>query len=180
MDALTKLPREVQLILGGAVLYVIFSFFDWQQVSFAGISAGRTEWTGIGIIAALLAIVLLLWEASRAFEMKIQLGSFTPGLISAALALLLLVFTVITFLTHNEARHWPSWIGLILSIGIAAIAFQRAKVEGVEIPDMSAMSARMSTSGGSAAATPPAAPPAPTETDAGSDSPPDSGGSSSV
>ena len=55
MDALMKLSREVQIVLGGAVLYVIFSFLDWQQVSFGGISAGLNEWHGIGVVAALLA-----------------------------------------------------------------------------------------------------------------------------
>jgi hypothetical protein len=137
MDALMKLSRDVQIILGGALLYVIFSFFDWQQVSGFGITYGRSEWTGIGVLAALLGIVLLAWELARAFNIQIPLGgSLTPGLVSAALALLLVVFTVITFLTHGTARHWPSWIGLILSIVIAGFAFKRAQGEGVEMPKM--------------------------------------------
>jgi hypothetical protein len=136
MDALNKLSREVQVVIGGAVLYLIFSFFDWQQVSVLTITAGRSEWVGVGVIAGLLAIALLLWEAARAFQMKVQLGSLTPGLVSVALALLLLLFTVITFLSHNEARHWPSYVGLILSIVIAVAAFGRARAEGVEMPDL--------------------------------------------
>ena len=40
MDKLVKLPRETQAVLGGSVLYLIFSFFDWQQaVRFIGTRA---------------------------------------------------------------------------------------------------------------------------------------------
>jgi hypothetical protein len=151
----------VQVVLGGTVLYIIFSFFDWQQVSASaiGFKYGIDEWHGIGVIAGLLAFALLLWEAARLFGVQVPLGSLTPGLVSAALALLLLVFTLITFISHNEARHWPAWIGLLLSIVIAAAAFVRAKAEGVEMPDLSAMT-RQTAGGSGSAQTPAASPPA--------------------
>jgi hypothetical protein len=136
MDALMKLSRDVRIVLGGAVLYIIFSFFDWQQVSVGSFTYGYSEWSGIGVVAALIAIVLLAWELARAFDVRITLGSITPGLASAGLAALLLLFTVITFLTHGTARHWPSYIGLILSLVIGGAAFKRARDEGVEIPTM--------------------------------------------
>lgn len=134
MDKLVKLPREMQAILGGSVLYLIFSFFDWQQVSAGGFTFGVNEWHGIGVVAGLLVIVLLAWEAVRFLGMKIQLGPVSPGQLSLLLALALLVFTVITFLTHSTARHWPAWIGLILSVVIAAAALRRAKAEDVHLP----------------------------------------------
>jgi hypothetical protein len=155
MDMLTKLSRETQIVLGGAVLYLIFSFFDWQQVSGFGVTVGRSEWSGIGVIAGLLVIVLLAWEAARLFEVKIELGSLTPGLLSVAVALLLLLFTIITFLNHSTARHWPAWIGLLLSIVIAGAAVMRAKAEGVEMPKMP------SGAGGGSSSPPP--PPASSE-----------------
>jgi hypothetical protein len=136
MDRLKRLPREVQVVLGGGALYLIFSFFDWQQVSVLTITAGRSEWVGVGVIAGLLAVALLLWEAARAFEVKLQLGSLTPGLVSIALALSLLLFTLITFLSHNEARHWPAYVGLLLSIAIAIAAVGRARAEGVQLPEL--------------------------------------------
>src|ERR1700722_11697922 len=138
MDSLMKQSREVQAILGGAVLYIIFSFFDWQQVSFStsfgGGSFGYSEWSGFGIIAALVAIVLLVWEIARLVNFQVNLGSMSAGQISAGLALLLLLTTVITFLTHGTARHWPAYVGLLLSLVIAGAAFVRAKAEGVTIP----------------------------------------------
>jgi hypothetical protein len=134
METLKQLPRDLQVVLGGTVLYLIMSFLDWQQVSFGPVSAGVTEWHGIGIVAGLLAIVLLAWEASRLFAIKIELGPLTPGLTSIGLALLLLVFTVITFLSHSAYRHWPEYLGLVLSIAIATAAVRRARGEGVEVP----------------------------------------------
>ena len=43
---------------------------------------------------------------------------------------------MITFLDWSDFRHWPQWIGLLLSIVIAVVAFKRAKDEGVEMPKM--------------------------------------------
>ncbi len=174
MELLKKLPREVQVLLGSGVLYLIFSFFDWQQVSFGPLTAGVTEWHGVGVVAGLLVIALLLWEVARLFQIKIQLGSVTPGLVSVGLALLLLLFTVITFLTHNEARHWPSWLGLLLSIVIAVAALARARMEGVQMPDLSAMASRADGGQGSGGSspTPPAAPDAEASAQPSSEPPP--------
>ncbi len=152
MDFVKNLSREMQMILGGTVLYLIFSFLDWQQVSYAFGTYGRSEWTGIGIVAGLVAIALLLWEGARLFAVKVPLGGLSEGLVSVGIALLLALFTVITFLTHGTARHWPAWIGLILSLAIAAAAMARARGEGVEMPQARAMTP--------AAATPEPAPPA--------------------
>lgn len=134
MEPLKKLPREVQAVLGGAALYIVFSFFDWQQVSVLSITAGQSEWHGIGIVAGLVALALLAWEAIRLLGVKLELGSVSPGLVSVGAALLLLVFTVITFLSHNEARHWPAWIGFALSVVVAGAGVLRARAEGVELP----------------------------------------------
>jgi hypothetical protein len=134
MDFVKNLSREVQVVLGGGVLYLIFSFLDWQQVSAFGYTVGRSEWTGVGIIAGLVAIALLVWEAMRLFAVKLPLGALSEGLVSVGLALLLALFTVITFATHGTARHWPAWVGLILAIAIAVAAVVRARGEGVEMP----------------------------------------------
>jgi hypothetical protein len=169
MDMLKKLSPMAQVVLGGSVLYLIFSFLDWQQACGGPpgfhVCAGRSEWNGVGVIAGLLVVALLVWEVLRLLDVKLQLGNFTPALISVALALALLVFTVITFFSHNEFRHWPQWLGLILSIVIAVAAFMRGKDEGVRMPDLGAMRSAMSSSSSSSADTTapsaPSPPPAP-------------------
>ena len=169
MDQFKELPREAQVTLGCLVLFVIFSFFDWQQVSIGGYSAGRTLWHGVGIITIIVALAYLVWEIGRALHYQVNLGQVTPPMTSAGFAIGLLVFTVITFLDWSDFRHWPQWIGLLLSIIIAVVAFKRAKDEGVEIPKMPE-GVSVSRGGGAAAATappsaaepaPPAAEPAP-------------------
>ena len=139
MDILRKLSRDTQIVLGGTVLYLVFSFFDWQQVSAFGVSAGRSEWVGIGVVAGLVAIAVVVWEALRIVQPAFKPGPVAPGLVSVGLVLLLLVFTVITFLSHNEFRHWPSWLGLVLSIVIAAAAGKRSRTEGVDLSDLSSL-----------------------------------------
>jgi hypothetical protein len=180
MDMLRKLSPPAQALLGGLVLYVIFSFFDWQQVcvdSFVSACAGVSEWHGFGgVITALCALLLLAWEAVRLLNVKIDLGGISHGLVSLGLALLLLLLTIITFLTHNEARHWPAYIGLVLSIVIAAAAVMRGKEEGVDVGDLGALAGSVTSSmgGSSSAGTAPASAPSPPPAPAAPSEPPES------
>ncbi len=134
VDQLIALPRQAQFVLGGSLLYLLCSFLNWQQVSLLGVTAGASEWHGIGVLAGLLAVLVVLWEAARLFAVKIDLGSAEPGLISLALALLLALFTFITFLSHDQFRNWPEWLGLLLALVIAGAAIARARGEGVKLP----------------------------------------------
>jgi hypothetical protein len=159
MDQFKELPREAQVTLVCLVLFVIFSFFDWQQVSVGPYSAGRSLWHGIGIITIIIALAYLVWEGARALHYARNVGQVTPPQTSAGFAIALLVFTVITFLDWSDYRHWPEWVGLFLAIVIAVVAFKRAKDEGVEMPKMPQGAA--AGGGGAAAAAPPPAEPAP-------------------
>jgi hypothetical protein len=160
MDMLKKLSPPAQVVLGGAVLYLIFSFFNWQQVCFGPACAGVSEWHGFGgTITALSAILLLAWEVVRVLNVKVDLRGVSQGLISLGLALLLLVLTVLTFLTHNEARHWPSYVGLLLAIVIAGAAFARGKDEGVQMSDFGSLAGSVSSR--SSTTTSPSAPSVP-------------------
>jgi hypothetical protein len=147
MDMLKKLSMPAQGVLAGTVLYIIFSFLDWQQVCFGPACAGVSEWHGGGgTITVLSAFLLLAWEIVRLLNVRINVGGASPGLISFGLTLLLLLLTIITFLTHNEARHWPAWIGLILALLIAAAGFARSKEEGVEMSDFGTLASSVSSS----------------------------------
>ena len=72
MDMLKKLPRDVQIILGASLLYLILSFLNWQQacVGSPGFRAcgGVSEWHGIGVLGGLFVVALLACQvpASRA------------------------------------------------------------------------------------------------------------------
>ena len=155
----------MQIVLGGAVLYVVFSFFDWQQVSgnagFGSITIGFNLWHSFwGILVGLVVVALLAWEIMRLLDVKINTGSLSAGQVSAGLALLLLLMTVITFLDWSDFRNWPEWIGLILSLAIAGAAFMRAKAEGVTMPEMPKNISVGGTGGGGSMSAPPPPPPA--------------------
>jgi hypothetical protein len=139
MDTFMKLPRDLRIILGASVIYLVLSFLDWQQVCVGGAGfkacGGVSEWHGIGVLGGLFVVALLAWEVVRLLDVKLELGSLSPALISLALALGLLVLTVITFLSHSAFRHWPEWVALILSFVIAGFAVRRARGEGVDIPE---------------------------------------------
>jgi len=157
MDSFKNLSREAQMVLGGGVLFLIISFLDWQQVSLLGNAYGLSLWHGIGVVAGLLVIALLVWEAGRLFDVKVQLGTLSEGLVSVGLALVLALFTLIAFLNKDTARHWPAWIGLILAVVIAVAAVARARAEGVEMPRASSTAADTTPPAEAPPETPPAA-----------------------
>ena len=55
-------------------------------------------WHGIGFLAGLLAIAIIVWEGIRLANMKVEIG-LTPAMVTAALAILLLFFTLIRFIS---------------------------------------------------------------------------------
>ena len=110
---ISKLTHGAKLVLGATVAFLIVSVFHWQEVNILGISAGVSMWHGFGVLAGLLAIAIIVWEALRIANLKIEIG-LTPAMVTAALAILMLVFTVLKFLVDNEARTF--WAGLGLSL----------------------------------------------------------------
>ena len=120
MDRFNELGRGTQLLLVAGLLLLIDSFLDWQQVSALGVSAGVSMWHGVGVVAGLLLIALLVWEIAQLAGVTRDLElPVTATLVSVGLALGTAVFVIIKFLVANEARHWPAWIGLILAVAIA-------------------------------------------------------------
>jgi hypothetical protein len=117
---IAELGRGTQLLLVAGILLLIDSFLDWQQISAGGISAGASMWHGVGVVAGLLLIALLVWEVAQVSGVIRNLElPVSAALISVGLAIGTAAFTIIKFLVANEARHWPAWIGLILAVGIA-------------------------------------------------------------
>jgi hypothetical protein len=117
---LAELGRGTQLLLVAGILLLIDSFLDWQQVSAGGITAGASMWHGVGVVAGLLLIALLVWELAQVTGVTSNLElPLSAALISVGLAVGTAAFTVVKFLVANEARHWPAWIGLILAVAVA-------------------------------------------------------------
>jgi hypothetical protein len=162
MDGLSKLSREAQFVLGGGVLLLILSFFPWQQASVSIYSVSFNEWHGIGFLAGLLVIAMLVWEVLRLRDASVSLGSLSPGLVSFGFAALTVIFTVIAFLDKSAFRNWPAWIALFVALGVGAAAVMRGRAEGVEMPK--------TQPAGAAASAEPAGPAGPAEPASSTDS----------
>jgi hypothetical protein len=131
MDALMRISREAQIVLACTAVYVILSFLDWQSSG----SYGANEWDNVGVFAALLAVVMLVWELGRAFDDKLSLGALDAPTVSFLLALGLLFFTISVIIVAPYLS-WPAWLGLVLSIFITFVAYIRAQNEGMALPKM--------------------------------------------
>ena len=120
-----------QVLLVGGLLLFIDLFLDWQQkcvsTAIGSICGSRTGWHGIGILVGLLTIALILWELIGALGVDLgdAVRNLPTALISVALAAAVALFAIIEFITHNEIRHWPAWLGLILAIVIAIGGYLR-------------------------------------------------------
>lgn len=166
---ISKISHGIKVVLGGSIAFLIVSIFNWQQIDFEGISvsAGVSMWHGWGVLAGLLAIVIVVWEGLRLANVKLEIG-LTPAMVTAALAILLLFFTVLKFLVSNEFRTIWAWIGLLLAIFVAIGAFMNMKELGHSLEDMgsemkaaagsAAAAAKAATDKGDAAPAAPAAP----------------------
>lgn len=125
-----------KVVLGGAIVFLIVSIFNWQEVEFAGIAAaGVSMWHGWGVLVGLLLIALILWEAARLANVKIELP-LSQAMVTTALAVLILLFTIIKFLADNEFRTFWAWLGLLLSIVIVVFAVQIMAAGGESLGDM--------------------------------------------
>jgi cation transport ATPase len=135
---ISKLSHGAKLVIAGTIAFLIVSIFNWQEVEFEGIaSAGRSMWSGWGVLAGLIAIALLVWEAIRLANINVALP-VTPAMTSAALAILLLIFTVIKFLADNEFRTFWAWLGLVLAIAIVVGAWMNMQAAGESMADVKA------------------------------------------
>ncbi len=171
---LSKLSLGSKVVIGAGVLLLIDSFLHWQEVSVGPFTAGVTMWHGWGVVAGLLLLAILAWEVAQLAGIKIALGPLSPSMVGAALSGLLVLVTLIKVLTNDFVAVW-AWIGLVLSIGVAAGAWLSMQAAGESLSDLKASVASAASSSTAAARTaagshshaenPPAPPAAPPDAD---------------
>jgi hypothetical protein len=158
MDKLAEINHGAKVVLGGAIVFLIISFFNWQEVDLGAFGeAGVSMWNGVGWIAGLLAIAIIVWQAIRLSNMSFEIG-VGPAMVTAFLAVLLLLFTVIKFFADDDFRTWAAWVGLILAIVICAGAWFNMKLTGESFGDLQKLGGGAGGGGGGGTGTPPSTP----------------------
>jgi hypothetical protein len=148
MDKFKELTTGAKLVLGAAVALLIVSWFDWFSVDTEFGDFGENMWNGIGVLAGLLLIALIVWQAVRLANIQLEIG-VTPSMITAALAVLTLVFVFIRWIDKPggglasdliDRTIW-SWIGLALAILLVVGAWMNMQASGEGIADIRAAAA---------------------------------------
>jgi hypothetical protein len=158
MDRMNDLTTGAKVVLGSTIAFLIVSFFTWfdyngpgsDQLDALGADTGITMWHGVGVVAGLLAIALLVWQAIRLANINLEVG-VTPSMITAALAVLLLVFAFIRWIDKPGGdfvgRTFWAWLGLALAIVTVVGAWMNMRATGESLSDV-----RASVAGAAAAA----------------------------
>ncbi len=143
---MTRVSTADKILLGGAALFFIDTFLPWQRVctDLLGVDAfcaSANAWGGsgsfMGVLAALLALALLVWEALPLFGVNLNLN-IPAATVTAGLAAGVVVFGLIKFLlVVANSPAIGAWLGLILLLVIAYGAYmkwQEAKAMGSTPP----------------------------------------------
>ncbi len=104
-----------KLLLVGSVVFIISSFLAWQSVSIGQFSASANGWHGLGVIAAICAIAVLAIEVAHLVGAQFPLDAKLEGIIVAALAAGILLFTIIKII-DDDLGAYGRWIGLIAAL----------------------------------------------------------------
>ena len=135
------------LIVTGLLFVIAVLFLDWADVAseveaLTGIDVGDitgadTGVTGLqasplfGWLGLLLAVGLLVWEGMAATGQNVSAGGRSPAFISAILGWAIAACGLIIFIVSLQAVAWGAFVGLILSLAMAYMAyvrFQESKV----------------------------------------------------
>jgi hypothetical protein len=146
---------------------MIDTFLAWQQVEVEefGIEASQNAWHGFwGVVLGLLTAVLVAWFIAKLAGVEINLP-VSDAMLGGALALLILLFTLIKILDDEFTNFW-AYVGLVLAAIIAIGAWLNIQdAGGVDTlkSEASGMKAAATTSPGetAAATTPSPEPPPP-------------------
>ena len=161
MDKFKDLTTGAKLVLGATVLFLIVSFFTWFESTArrtrrgVGVDLGFSMWNGIGWIAGLLAIALIVWQALRLANLELEVG-VTPAMITAALAVLMLIFTFIRWIDKPGGdlvdRTFWAWLGLALAIIVVVGAWMNMQAAGEGLADVRDRVSSMTAGSGSTTA----------------------------
>ncbi|MEV4423571.1 hypothetical protein AB0L40_26920, partial [Patulibacter sp. NPDC049589] len=114
-------PRKV--LLGGAALLVANSTLPWYRIEVRGFAFELSGWHELGILAWVLAIVLLVWELGRLtslVELPGDRGDRWSSVAGMSAAFVGLLFVLRRLLDGDLGYAWVSGAVLVAAVGSAA------------------------------------------------------------
>jgi hypothetical protein len=125
-----SMGSKAALVAGALML--IDLFLPWNRVCSGGgdlfgtsipeICASASGWSGIGVIAGLLVIALLVWEGLNAAGALANVNA-PRKLITAALAAGAALFALLRWLLNLEFASFGAYIGIILALALLYAAW---------------------------------------------------------
>ncbi len=144
---ISRLSHGAKLVLGGTIAFLLLSFFSWfhytgpgsDQAEALGVDTGFSMWHGVGYLAGLFAIALIVWQAIRLANIELEIG-VTPSMVTAALAVLMALFAIIRFLDKPGGdfvgRTFWAWLAIALAIAVLVGAWLNMKAAGEGLSDI--------------------------------------------
>jgi hypothetical protein len=160
---ISKLSHGAKVVLVAGIVFLVTSFFNWFTIT--DTSYGVSMWHGTGFIAGLILLVLIVWQGIRLANIELEIG-VTPSMITAALSVLLVIFTFIRFISKPgggladsvvDRTIW-AWLGFILSIVIVVGAWMNMRAAGESLGDVRDRVQSMTSSGAASPAAGPTSP----------------------
>lgn len=131
---LSRVTAGQRALLITTLILFISLFLPWQGISFGPFApfggASISGFTGLGILVALLAIAVLVWEGLLAAGVTINLGTTSPALIGAAGGAAAALFGVISFLSKLTLIRWGAFVGLLAALATGFAAYLRFREAG--------------------------------------------------
>ncbi|WP_026910052.1 hypothetical protein [Patulibacter minatonensis] len=136
LQALERLSGPRRVLLGSAALLFAVSFLPWFHYSSRGVTLEVDGWSGVGVLAWILALEVVVWELVRAARISPVGGdrgdrySAVGGLATAFVGLLFVLrrafdgdlgYGWVPGTMLVAALAWASWILFLSSSGPAAI-----------------------------------------------------------
>jgi hypothetical protein len=120
-------------LLVTGVLFIIDTFLPWNRFCVLGFCEGLNGWSGVGSVAALLAVALVVWEGMNAMG-ALATVTAPKALIGATLGGGVALFALLRALFNLELASFGLWIGIILALAMAYAAWVRYQESTVATP----------------------------------------------
>ena len=121
---MNRVTAAARILLVGSGLYVFDSFRPWNRACGAECLT-FTLWHGIGILAALVALVILVLEGTLLFHPGMWPSGTTPAPLSTIGAAFLLLLTMLKVTVDAAYLAYGAWLGLALAAVVAYAGYRR-------------------------------------------------------